>query len=162
MGNLPEQQQNAIDTEHLKLLSIFHYIVSGIAALCACIPFIHLALGLFLIIAPGRMAANEPPAFLGWFFVTLASFFILVGWAFAVLVLIAGRFIAQRRRYTFCFVMGCVECLFMPFGTVLGVFTIFVLMRLSVKDMFTPAITDQGGTAGAGNEQTDVTASRIS
>ena len=138
MGDLPEPQQHAIDNEHLKLLSIFHYIVSGIAALCACIPFIHLALGLFLIIAPGRVTGNEPPAFVGWFFITLASFFILVGWAFAVLVLIAGRCIAQRRHHTFCFVMGCVECLFMPFGTVLGVFTIFVLIRPSVKELFTP------------------------
>ena len=139
MVKLPESQQEAIDNEHLKLLSIFHYIVSGIAALCACIPFIHLAIGLFLIIAPGRLANNnEPPEFIGWFFVTLASFFILVGWAFAVLVLIAGRCIAQRRYHTFCFVMGCVECLFMPFGTVLGVFTIFVLIRPTVKELFKP------------------------
>ena len=145
MGNLPELQQEAIDNEHLKLLSIFHYIVSGIAALCACIPFIHLALGLFMIIAPGRPGANaDPPAFVGWLFVTIASFFILVGWAFAVLVLIASRFLAQRRHYTFCFVMGCVECLFMPFGTVLGVFTIFVLIRPSVKEMFTQKIAPQG------------------
>jgi hypothetical protein len=142
MINSPESQA-AIDNEHLKLLSIFHYIVSGIAALCACIPFIHLALGLFLVIAPGRMGGNgEPPAFVGWFFITLASFFILVGWAFAVLVLIAGRFLAQRRHYTFCFVMGCVECLFMPFGTVLGVFTILVLIRPSVKEMFTPKLSN--------------------
>ena len=140
MNNSPDQQQQAIDSEHLKLLAIFHYIVSGLAALCACIPFIHLAIGLFMIIAPGRMGGPnaEPPAFVGWFFVTLASFFILAGWAFAVLVLIAGRCIAQRRHYTFCFVMGCVECLFMPFGTVLGVFTIFVLIRPSVKECFLP------------------------
>ncbi len=36
----------------------------------------------------------------------------------------------------FCFVMGCVECLFMPFGTVLGAFTILVLNRQSVKGLF--------------------------
>jgi hypothetical protein len=32
--------------------------------------------------------------------------------------------------------MAGVECLFMPFGTVLGVFTIIVLMRESVKQVF--------------------------
>ncbi len=29
-----------------------------------------------------------------------------------------------------------VECIFIPFGTVLGVFTIIVLSRLSVKPVF--------------------------
>jgi hypothetical protein len=55
--------------------------------------------------------------------------FILLGWTFAALVLIAGSCIAHRKHYTFCFVMACVECLSMPFGTVLGVFTILVLNR---------------------------------
>jgi hypothetical protein len=32
--------------------------------------------------------------------------------------------------------MAAVECLFIPFGTVLGVFTILVLQRPTVKAMF--------------------------
>jgi predicted Co/Zn/Cd cation transporter (cation efflux family) len=75
---------------------------------------------------------------MGWFFVVFASIFILVGWTFAVLVLVAGRLIARRKHDTFCFVAACVECLFMPFGTVLGVFTILVLNRQSVKGAFDP------------------------
>ncbi len=31
------------DLEHLRLLSLFHYVVGGIAALFGCFPFIHLA-----------------------------------------------------------------------------------------------------------------------
>jgi hypothetical protein len=34
--------------------------------------------------------------------------------------------------------MACIECMFMPFGTVLGVFTIIVFIRQSVKALFTP------------------------
>jgi hypothetical protein len=68
--------------------------------------------------------------------VVFASVLILVGWTFAVLVLIAGRFIARRKHYTLCFVMACVDCLSVPFGTVLGVFTILVLNRQSVKELF--------------------------
>ena len=67
-----------------------------------------------------------------------ASVFILGGWTLAVLVLMAGRFIARRKHYMFCFVMACVECVFMPFGTALGVFTILVLSRQSVKRLFNP------------------------
>ncbi len=32
--------------------------------------------------------------------------------------------------------MAGVACMFMPFGTVLGVFTIIVLLRDSVKELF--------------------------
>jgi len=135
----PNAQQNT-DSQHLKLLSIFHYVVAGLAALFGCIPIIHLVIGLFLILAPQKFGtgSNQPPAFIGWFFVVLASVFILIGWTFAILVLIAGRFIAHRRHYTYCFVMACVECMFIPFGTALGVFTILVLNRQSAKDLFAP------------------------
>jgi hypothetical protein len=70
--------------------------------------------------------------------VILGSCFILVGWTFAALVLIAGRCIAHRNRYTFCFVLACVECLWMPFGPCLGVFTILVLNRQSVRMLIDP------------------------
>ena len=135
----PNPQQNT-DNEHLKLLSIFHYVVGGMAALFACLPILHLILGLFFILAPEKFGhgSQQPPAFIGWFFVAFASVFILMGWTLAVLVLIAGTFIARRKHYTFCFVVACVECIFMPFGTVLGVFTILVLNRASVKESFDP------------------------
>ncbi len=45
----------------------------------------------------------------------------------------------HHRRRLFCLVVAGVECAFMPFGTVLGVFTIAVLMRESVKELFEPA-----------------------
>ena len=62
------------------------------------------------------------------------------GWAYAILVLIAGRCIALRKRHTYCFVVACLECLWVPFGTVLGVFTILVLSRQSLKELFSPKI----------------------
>lgn len=127
------------DEEHLRLLSIFHYIVGGLAGLFALFPIVHLILGLAFILAPEAFAAKgeePPPAFLGWFFVVFAASFILLGWIFAVFVIVTGRFLARHRHWLFCLVMGAIECLFMPFGTVLGVFTIVVLMRESTKELF--------------------------
>jgi hypothetical protein len=136
----PPPGQDQVDLEHLKLLSIFHYVVAGLAALIACIPFIHLAMGLFFLFGRDHFGppGNQPPPFVGLFFVGIASFFILAGWAFAVLVFLNGRFISGRKHYRFCFVMACIECVFMPFGTVLGAFTILVLVRESVKELFAP------------------------
>ena len=37
------------DSEHLKMLALFHYIVGGLAALFACFPIIHLVLGIAML-----------------------------------------------------------------------------------------------------------------
>ena len=126
------------DEEHLKLLSIFHYVVGGLAALFACFPIFHLIIGVVFIALSGRPDAkgDAPPAFIGWLFVGAASVAMIVGWSIAACIIAAGRFLAKRRHYMFCLVMAGIECLFMPFGTVLGVFTIIVLIREGVKEMF--------------------------
>ena len=36
----------------------------------------------------------------------------------------------------YCFVVAAIECILIPFGTVLGVFTIIALSRPSVKVLF--------------------------
>jgi hypothetical protein len=123
------------DEEHLRLLSIFHYVVGGITALFACFPFLHLAMGIALVNGafPVRPGEQGPPPFFGWLLIGIASALIALGWTFA------GRFLARRAHYTYCFVVAAIECLLMPLGTVLGVFTIIVLSRESVKALFQPA-----------------------
>ena len=122
------------DLEHLKLLSIFHYVAAGMMALVACIPFLHFFMGLGL--ATGAFGDADPETRpIGFVIMLFAFLFIFAGWALAALTAFAGRSLAQRRRYTFCLVMGGIECLFMPVGTVLGVFTIIVLVRDSVKEL---------------------------
>lgn len=123
------------DLEHVKLLAIFHYVAAGMAAMVACIPFIHLFMGLAL--ATGFFGETDPEARpIGLVIVVVAACIILLGWVFAALVAFAGRSLQTRKRYTFCLIMAGVECLFMPVGTVLGVFTIIVLMREPVKGLF--------------------------
>jgi hypothetical protein len=135
----PNQQQ-ILDNEHLRLLSIFYYVKGAISAVFACIPIIHVVLGLIMLVAPHAFGHgnDQPPAFVGLLLVFLGGFFILFGWTFAVLVLIAGRGIARRQHYTFCFVVGCIELLSIPFGTILGGCTIMVLNRASIKALFNP------------------------
>lgn len=133
------------DMGHLRLLSIFHYIVGGLTGLFSFFPIIHLVIGLMLIFSPEKMSGNgeAPPAFFGWFFVIFASLFMLAGWALAVCMIIAGRNLVRRRRRIFCLVVAGIECAFMPFGTVLGVFTVIVLMRESVKELFASVDTEE-------------------
>jgi len=128
------------DTEHLRLLSIFHYVVAGLAALFSLFPLLYTTIGTIFIFAArhGTPKPGEelPPEFLGWIFVGVCLFLFLLGIAMAICILIAGRCLSRRRRYSFALVMACVECLFIPFGTILGVFTIITLSRESVKELF--------------------------
>lgn len=133
------------DLEQLKLLAVFHYVVAGMAALVACIPFIHFFMGLAL--ATGALGDSDPGARpVGFGIMAFAAFFIVAGWTFAVLVAFAGRSLQTRRRYTYCLVMAGIECIFMPVGTVLGVFTIIVLMRDSVKALFGRPVAGNAAT----------------
>jgi hypothetical protein len=130
------------DEEQLKLLAIFHYVVAGAAALFSLFPCFYVVFGLVVLYGPSEFAKpgqNPPPAFLGWIMIIMGGVLIMLGLTLAALVLAAGRSLARRKRFTFCVVMAAVECLFMPFGTVLGVFTIVVLNRDSVKALFAAA-----------------------
>jgi hypothetical protein len=126
------------DEQHLHLLAIFHYVLAGLAALASLFPVIHLVMGLFFIFgAPNLQQQGQmpPPAF-GWLFVAVAGIIILLGIAVAVLIFLTGRYLSRRKNYTFCFVMAVVECCFIPVGTILGIFTLIVLLRDSVKHLF--------------------------
>lgn len=135
------------DEEQIKLLAVFHYIVAGMAALFALFPIIHLIIGLCVVFGTRHMAfpgqTPPPTVLLGWIFVVVALFLIAIGLTLAMFIFLAGRFLARRKHHRFCYVMAAVECVFMPFGTVLGIFSIIVLNRASVKQLFDAAPSQQ-------------------
>ena len=125
------------DGEHLRLLAIFHYVVASLSALFSFFPVIHLVIGVGIV--TGRLDATnrDPGAVLfGWVFIFFALAFILCGLAFSACLAFSGRYLASYRRHTYCLVMAACSCIFFPFGTVLGVFTIIVRSRDSVKRLF--------------------------
>jgi hypothetical protein len=131
------------DAEHLRLLAIFHYVVAGLAARFCFFPLLYTTIGTIFIFAArhGTPKPGEelPPEFLGWIFVVVGALLFLLGIAMAICILIAGRCLSRRKGYSFALVMACIECLFIPFGTILGVFTIIALSRESVKALFAAA-----------------------
>ncbi len=127
------------DEEHLKLLSIFHYVAGGLTGFFSCIPIVHLIIGIVMLVAGIAGAPDDeklPFLIVGFVFTFVAGLAILYGWALAICMIVSGRRLGQRRSYKFCFVIACISCLFMPYGTVLGVFTIIVLVRPTVKELF--------------------------
>lgn len=123
------------DLSQLRLLAVFHYVVAGLTALFALFPVIHLTLGIVLV--SGALPHDDPGARLGgWFFIVFASALILCGLALAGAIALAGRNLQRQRRHTYCMVVAALSCMMMPFGTVLGVFTLIVLLRPGVKALF--------------------------
>ena len=135
------------DQQHLDILSIFHYVVGGLLYVFGLFPTLHLIMG--LVFAIGGFTQGDEDAlimgFMGMIFVLFSLAFIFSAWTLATLVIFAGRNLARRTRYKFCLIMGGVVCIFMPFGTVLGVFTIIVLSRPSVKQLFGIEIPPDAG-----------------
>ena len=143
----PTPSQTNADRDHLRLLAIFHYVVAGISALFGSLFIGHIVMGIAMIqgVFPARGPNNNPffapfqlhdPRVFGTFFVVAGSCAVAVGWTMAALLFVAGRRLAAYRSWTFCLVVAALSCMFSPFGTILGVFTIFVLCRQSVRELF--------------------------
>lgn len=131
------------DIEHLRLLKISHYIFGGIQALFALFPLLHLGFGLLLLSAPNILCTgnqqNCPPMVLGGFFVFIASLFIIIGLTMAGIMILNGRFLGKHQHHTACLIFSILECLLVPYGTILGAFTLIVLSRPTVKALFVGA-----------------------
>jgi len=126
---------SAPEKDTLHMLAIFHFVIAGLIALVACIPLFHLTIGLSL--TAGAIVSEEPAlGVAGAFFTFIAGLIILLGWALAVFVFLAGKNLDRQTKYQFCMVGAGVLCIFMPLGTILGVFTLVNLQNDSVKAMF--------------------------
>ncbi|MCK5132171.1 MAG: hypothetical protein KAR40_08495 [Candidatus Sabulitectum sp.] len=121
------------DTLHM--LAVFHYVIAGLIALVACIPLIHLTVGLSLTV--GAITGDEPVlGIVGAVFTLVAALIILIGWGLAVFIFFVGRNLDRQTKYQFCMIGAGVLCIFMPLGTILGVFTLITLQEDSVKALF--------------------------
>jgi hypothetical protein len=136
----PEMQQRQ-DSEHLRLLAIFHFIVAGLSVLGLGFLVLHYTLMSTVIANPQiwKKSPHPPPftpeqfmAMFVWFYVIFGVMLILA----AVLNLFSGLFLLRRRHRVFSIVVAALNCLQVPFGTILGVFTILVLSRESVSKTF--------------------------
>ncbi len=151
---------------HLDLLSVFHLVFGGLAVLGLGFLLIHYMVmsrftGLMesgdlpALAAPASMvppasgtapplivrpvAVSTRPAFpkgimaiFRVLYIVGAALIVVAG----ILNVLAGIFLRQRRHRTFCMVIAGLDCLQIPFGTVLGIFTLVVLSRPTVALAF--------------------------
>ena len=132
------------DDEHLQLLAVFHYVVALLAALFSLFPTVHVAVGIALV--SGAFADPSDPfpfALVGWLLILFGGCWVACGITFATCLAAAGRFLKARRHYQFCLAMAGLACVFMPFGTALGIFTIVFLTKQDVREQFKRAAPER-------------------
>jgi len=134
--------QRKIDSDHLTLLSVFHFVAAGLSILGILFLFAHYSIFRTVISNP-QMWQNQrqgpgPAEFvnifsmLRWVYLVFGIWFLASG----VLNVISGIFIRARTHRMFSAVVSALNCVHIPFGTALGVFTIIVLMRDSVREVY--------------------------
>jgi hypothetical protein len=127
------------DRDHLRTLAIFYYVAAGLFAVFGLLPGFHVALGVAMVsgtMGPPPPSGSGPPPAVGFIFIGVGSSIILFAQIFAFCLVLAGRALAKQKRYIFCFVIAVLLCLNgLPF-LILGIFSIIVLARESVKELF--------------------------
>jgi len=142
MTNLPptlSSDQQVKDAEHLNLLSIFYFILAGFGALGIGFVAVHFAFMRAMFTNPDMwkdQKGGPPPEFVMDLIMWVYAFAFVVIVIGTVLNVLAGIFIRKRRHRMFSLVVGALNCLHVPFGTILGVFTIMVLTRDSVRRLY--------------------------
>ena len=127
------------DRDHLRVLTILHYVFAGLGLLGIAFTVGHYAM-MRTFMNPEMMkhAKNPPPeGFMDmfiWIYVIMGVV-IITG---MTLNFLATRWLKARKNRTFCFIVAALNTLQVPFGTGLGVFTIFVLARDTVRQAFEP------------------------
>lgn len=127
------------------MLAVFHFIVAGFAVAGIGFLLLHYAFmnAIFANPATWKDQPNGPPA---EFFRAIIGVF---KWCYVVMTVFRCRhrhrerdvrnLVAQTKNRMFCLVVAGLNCLQVPFGTVLGIFTIIGLMPDSGRAQYESA-----------------------
>ena len=150
MEPVPDKSETVIITrERLRFLAIGYYVRGGVIIVFSSFLLIYVVmLSAFSFIPESKWKPSPTPtpsvSTFSWptphppnseappviFFRIIAGIIggvMLLGWTFGALTLYAGRSIQKRKHKALIYVMAAVNCMFVPYGTLLGVFTFIIL-----------------------------------
>ena len=111
------------------------FIIKGILTLAfSILPLLYIFLGTFLIEKNG--VPDEDAHFAGIFIIGFGILVFLFLFILGILTLLTAKYIGEKRKYDFVFVMAIINCLTGILGIILGIFTIIELSKPEVKSLF--------------------------
>ena len=159
----PNFERQIIALDRLRLLSLAYYISGAIGAAFVSFLLIHffLFLGFSFVPAsqwtaptptpasaqyasptlsptPSRISnsAAAPPAIMFRIFAGVIGLIIVCGWTLGALTVYAGHCIKKRKHKVFIYVMAAINCIWIPYGTLLGIATIVLFQWPEVQAEF--------------------------
>jgi hypothetical protein len=123
-------------------LRIGYLVDGGVSAFYSLFGLFYVAMGaLMASTIPNMPNAPQgpnapPPEFFFWFFAAFGALFGFVGIVLSFLNFFTAYALKKRRYRGVCLVTAALTCLFIPYGTIIGIFTFIVLGRPSVKMLF--------------------------
>jgi hypothetical protein len=144
MPNLPPlmRDQRKIDADQLRLLATLHFVMAGLAMLGLGALFAHWLMMHTVFESPEMwksQSGGPPPreflAMFKWMYVIFGSGIIVV----ALANLVSGVLIQKRRARVLSLIVAGLNCMGLPLATLLGVFTLIVLLRDSVVESYEAA-----------------------
>lgn len=125
---------------HLSTLAVLHYVYGALICL--------LGLGLLSLVFVGaflnsdwiaEQSAQPPPYFVGAFVGTLGWVLLFLVELHGILNIISGTRIQQRRGRVFSQVVAALNCINIPIGIALGIYTFVVLGDREVREAYADA-----------------------
>jgi len=124
-------------TRHLSTLSVLHYVYGAIICLSG--------LALLFVIGVGGLLGSDlvqqgngdsTPQWIGRFIQGFGTtlFVVVEGWG--VLNMLSGYWISRRSNRMASLVIGALNCLSVPLGLALGIFTLIALNDKEVEDAY--------------------------
>jgi hypothetical protein len=158
-------ERQVIALDRLRLLSLGYYISGAIGAAFVSFLLIHffLFLGFSFVppsqwdaprqssgvvqgasptpvpsYSPAPTTAQAPPAILFRIFAGVIGVIIICGWTLGALTAYAGHCIKKRKHKVFIYVIAGINCIWIPYGTLLGIATFLLFQWQEVQAEFKP------------------------
>lgn len=136
----PTYSQSKIDNDHLRLISIFHFVMAGFSAAGLLFILAHFAIMRAVFTNPdmwkNQQGGSPPPdeffAIFQWMYLFIGLFILAIG----IGNFLSALYLRKKKNRTFSMIVAGINCMNMPLGTVLGVFTFIVLLRNSVREAY--------------------------
>jgi hypothetical protein len=134
-----EPKNDIIDEERLRLLSLFHFIKGGITSAFSLLGLLYFLFLGFIMKMGNRFNIPSDPYNQGFPLELISYIFIIGGMIvalvllFGILQMVSGYYLKRKEHRLFSFTIGIIEILEFPYGTILGIMTLIVLSRDSVK-----------------------------
>jgi hypothetical protein len=155
-----EVEEQIIVRERLRLLALGYYVKAAVGAVFISFLLLHffMFLGFSLVPesawnepskpvttaqspsvlrAPAPRPVNQgPPVIMFRILAAGIGVIILLGWTFGALTMYAGHCVQKRKHRVFIYVMAGLNCVLIPWGTLLGIATFILLQSPAGQEAF--------------------------